>query len=233
VAGVALGRIQVSFFVPGMALVALGWVWWRAWSSLTVRDAVALCVAGVTSTFVLHGRRGTWRHPPSFCNGRRGAWRHPPSFCVAGMALATFTFVLRARRFWHGLLHEAFTPCPCEPLRRGGVIYILDNKYRTANYSGFPMSRRACTERAGGQDFCPNWPRGSAIGTVHMHNIVRAATFFMAQEKELCYWAGVWEPKGLLEQLKPITEAPVRNRTFNNLEACCAMHALILYFEIF
>ena len=147
--------------------------------------------------------------------------------------LATFTFVLRARRFWHGLLHEAFTPCPCEPLRRGGVIYILDNKYRTANYSGFPMSRRACTERAGGEDFCPNWPRGSAIGTVHIHNIVRAATFFMAQEKELCYWAGVWEPKGLLEQLKPITEAPVRNRTFNNLEACCAMHALISYFEIF
>ena len=187
----------------------------------------------MTSTFASCGRRGTWRHPPSFCNGRRGAWRHPPSFCVAGMALATFTFVLRARRFWHGLLHEAFTPCPCEPLRRGGVIYILDNKYRTANYSGFPMSRRACTERAGGQDFCPNWPRGSAIGTVHMHNIVRAATFFMAQEKELCYWAGVWEPKGLLEQLKPITEAPVRNRTFNNLEACCAMHALILYFEIF
>ena len=31
-------------------------------------------------------------------HGRRGSWRHPPSFCVAGVALATFTFVLRGRR---------------------------------------------------------------------------------------------------------------------------------------
>lgn len=46
--------------------------------------------------------------------------------------------------------HEAFTPCPCEPLRRGGMIYILDNRYHTVNHSGFPMSRRACTECAGG-----------------------------------------------------------------------------------
>ena len=63
---------------------------WRTWSGLVADDAAALCVAGVaqphihlrfawqawhhlTSTFVLHGRRSTW-------------W-HPPSFCVAGMAL--------------------------------------------------------------------------------------------------------------------------------------------------
>ena len=46
--------------------------------------------------------------------------------------------------------HEAFTPCTCEPLRRGGMIYILDNRYHTVNHSGFPMSRRACTECAGG-----------------------------------------------------------------------------------
>ena len=54
--------------------MALGWVWWRAWSPLVARDAAALCVAGValgdidlrfgvaawrlaTSTFVLRGSR--------------------------------------------------------------------------------------------------------------------------------------------------------------------------------
>ena len=45
--------------------------------------------------------------------------------------------------------HEAFTPCPCGPLQRGGMVYILDNKYHTVNHSGFPMSRRPCTECAG------------------------------------------------------------------------------------
>ena len=78
-----------------------------------------------TSAVVSRGRRGTGRHPPSFCvaavllmglvgsgdalnpavtpcyfawqtwhlatsaivsRGRRGTWRHPPSFCVASVA---------------------------------------------------------------------------------------------------------------------------------------------------
>ena len=33
--------------MAGVALMALGWVWWRAWSPLVARDAAALCVAGV------------------------------------------------------------------------------------------------------------------------------------------------------------------------------------------
>ena len=33
-----------SFCVAGVALMALGWVWWRAWSLLVARDAAALCV---------------------------------------------------------------------------------------------------------------------------------------------------------------------------------------------
>ena len=68
----------------------------------------------VTSIFVSSGKRGTWRHLPSFCvagvalgdihlrfawqawqlatspfvlRGRRGTWRHLPSFHVAGVAL--------------------------------------------------------------------------------------------------------------------------------------------------
>ena len=57
--------------------MALGWLWWRAWSPLVAGDAAALCVAGValgdihlrftwqawhleTSTFVLRGSRGTY-----------------------------------------------------------------------------------------------------------------------------------------------------------------------------
>ena len=47
VAGVALGDIHLHFV-------------WQAWHL-------------VTSTFTLHGRRGTWRQGPPLC-GRRGTW---------------------------------------------------------------------------------------------------------------------------------------------------------------
>ena len=57
--------------------MALGWLWWRAWTGLVAGDAAALCVAGValgdislrfawqarhlvTYTFVLRGSRGTY-----------------------------------------------------------------------------------------------------------------------------------------------------------------------------
>ena len=105
VAGVALGDIHRHSM-------------WQVWRS-------------VTSTFVLRGRRGTygtglalvtrlvpvWRRGRRLClRGRRGTWRHPPSFCVAGVALGdidrhsarqawhlvTSTFVLRGRRGTYG-----------------------------------------------------------------------------------------------------------------------------------
>ena len=95
-----------SFCVAGMALRALGWLWWHAWAGVSRRWLRA------TS----RGRRGTWSHPPSFCvagvalmalgwlwwrawagfsrwwrrgilRGRRGTWSHPPPFHVAGLAL--------------------------------------------------------------------------------------------------------------------------------------------------
>ena len=79
-----------AFCVAGVALIVLGWLWWRAWAPLGAVVAAAVCVAGMalrdidlrfawqawhfaTSTFTLRGRRGTWRH------GR--------AFCVAGVAL--------------------------------------------------------------------------------------------------------------------------------------------------
>ena len=70
-------RHPSSFCVAGVALMALGWLWWRAWSPLVAGDAAALCMASValgdihlcfawqawhleTSTFVLRSRRGTY-----------------------------------------------------------------------------------------------------------------------------------------------------------------------------
>ena len=67
-------RHPASFHVAGVALMALGWLWWRVWAGLVAGDAAARCVAGValgdihldlawkawhlvTSTFA---RRGTW-----------------------------------------------------------------------------------------------------------------------------------------------------------------------------
>ena len=104
--------------VAGVALMALGWLWWRAWFPVDTVDATAVCVAGLhlaTSSVTLRGRRGTWRHGPPLCvagvalmalgwlwwrawflvgagrrrclRGRRGTWRHRASLCVAGVAL--------------------------------------------------------------------------------------------------------------------------------------------------
>ena len=118
--------------MAGVALMTLGWIWWRAWSPLVARGAAALCVAGValnTSTFVLRGRRGAydtgldlvarlepvsrpWRrgtfrgrrgtcsqaHINFVLHGRRGTWRHQRCICVAGVALMTLGWIWR--RFW-------------------------------------------------------------------------------------------------------------------------------------
>jgi len=87
-AAVALGNIDFHFVwqatwrhrpslcVAGVALMALGWLWWRAWFPFVAIVAVAVCVARVafgsidlhsvwqawhlaTSTFTLCGRRDT------------------------------------------------------------------------------------------------------------------------------------------------------------------------------
>ena len=122
-------RHPPSFCVAGVTLMALGWLWWRAWSPLVAGDAAALCVASValgdmhlhfmwqarhlvTSTFVSRGRRGTWRHLPSFC-GRRALmalgwlwWRawsplvagEPCHFAWQAWHLVTCTFISCGRR---------------------------------------------------------------------------------------------------------------------------------------
>ena len=52
-----------SLRLAGVPLMALGWLWWRAWVRWVPRGAAPLSM------------------------GRRGAWWHLPSFCVAGVAL--------------------------------------------------------------------------------------------------------------------------------------------------
>ena len=74
----------------------------------------------MTSTFVSHGKRGTWSHPPSFCVADMAlmalGWLWRAALCVAGVALGdihlrfawqawhlvTSTFVLRGRRDTYG-----------------------------------------------------------------------------------------------------------------------------------
>ena len=96
-------RHPPSFGVAGVALVALGWLWWRAWSPLVARDAAALCVAGVA----LMALGWLWWRAWSPLVARGAA-----ALCVACVALgdiyrrfawqawclATSTFVLRGRR---------------------------------------------------------------------------------------------------------------------------------------
>ena len=107
-----------SFHVAGVALRALGWIWWRAWARIGRRWCRG----------TLRGRHGAWRHLPSFrvagvtlkalawlwwrawarigrrwrrgtLRGRPGTWWHLPSFHVAGVALGDiYTFVSRGRR---------------------------------------------------------------------------------------------------------------------------------------
>ena len=122
-------RHRLSLCVAGVALMALGWLWQRAWVLWSARGC-------------LRGRRGTWRHRPSLCvagmalgdidlhfawqawhlwhwagsggalgyfgrrgclRGRRGTWRHRPSLCVASVALGDIDlhFAWQAWHLWH------------------------------------------------------------------------------------------------------------------------------------
>ena len=83
VAGVALGDIHLRF--P-----------WQAWHL-------------ATSTFVSRGRRATYGTGTGLAGdavalgGRRGTWRHAPSFRLAGVALGDmcFRFTWQAWHLWH------------------------------------------------------------------------------------------------------------------------------------
>ena len=64
--GVAFGDINLHS-VAAMALISLGWLWWRAWFPLAPRLSVWQAWRLEASTSILCGRRGTWRHRTSLC----------------------------------------------------------------------------------------------------------------------------------------------------------------------
>ena len=102
-------RHRPSLCVAGVALMALGWLWWRAWFPVDSVDAAALCMAGVALGDMALGWL-LWR-----------AWFPvdavvAAALCVAGVALgdidrhfawqawhlATSTVTLRGRRGTYG-----------------------------------------------------------------------------------------------------------------------------------
>jgi len=61
-----------SFCVAGVALMALGWLWWRAWAGFSRRDAAALCVVGLALGDIhLRFARQAWQLWRLGRNGRR------------------------------------------------------------------------------------------------------------------------------------------------------------------
>ena len=118
VAGVALGDIYLRFaWHAGVALVALGWLCWRAWTGLVAGDAAAFCVAGVALGDIYFGFAWQAWHLVTIYFGF--AWqachlRHwagsggalgpdyspvtPRHFAWQAWHLATSTLVLRGRR---------------------------------------------------------------------------------------------------------------------------------------
>ena len=83
--------------MAGVALTALGWLWWRAWVWRAPRLFAWIC-------FTLRGRLGTYatklalvarlvpsgRRGRGAClRGRRGTWRHLSSLCVAVVIYVT------------------------------------------------------------------------------------------------------------------------------------------------
>ena len=99
-----------SFCVAGVALTGLGGALGPVWSRMTPRHFAWQAWHNLTSTFVLHGRRGTISHPPSFCvagvalMGLGGAlgpvWSRmtPRHFAWQAWHNLTSAFVSRGRR---------------------------------------------------------------------------------------------------------------------------------------
>ena len=97
-----------SFCVAGVALMDMGWLWWRAGARLVAGDAAQLCVAGVA---LGHFHFGTWQHPPSFRVAGVALGHIHFRFCVAGVALMASCWLLVAT---HHLSHTpSFTHHLC------------------------------------------------------------------------------------------------------------------------
>ena len=106
-------RHPPMFCVAGVALMALGWVWWCPWGPSVVgalRHFAWQASRLATSTCTLRGRSGTWRHSPTFCvagvahcGAALAGVAHMAlgaALCAAGVALGDIDLGL-AWQAWH------------------------------------------------------------------------------------------------------------------------------------
>ena len=116
VAGVALMAIYLRFAWQAWRLETFtfilrgkqgtygtAWRAWTAWSPVTLRHFAWQAWPSATSTFVLRGMVWHLVTATFAVRGRRGTWRHPPSFHVAGVALGDIhlRFAWQAWHLWH------------------------------------------------------------------------------------------------------------------------------------
>jgi len=95
--------------VAGVALMALGWLWWCValtlgvlwWCAWFPVDAAAVCVRGIR--------------------------KHQPPFCVAGVAFGNIAFTLFGSRGTHGtgLARAVGFPCPAFPIPSSTFLCYL------------------------------------------------------------------------------------------------------------
>ena len=95
--------------LPGVALMALGWVWWRAWGPLVARGAAALCVAGVALGDI--HLRFAWQawHLDIHLRFTWQAWHLATSTCSSTCNFFNLSIL-------HHLLCLSFLPCPSSTL---------------------------------------------------------------------------------------------------------------------
>ena len=80
--------VTLSLCMAGVARMALGWLWWRAWARFSRPGRRA----------TLHGRRGAWRHLPSLRVARVALGDIHLHFAWQAWRLVLSTFVLRGKR---------------------------------------------------------------------------------------------------------------------------------------
>ena len=93
-----------SLCVAGVALMALDWLWWRAWFPVTPFTLRGRCGTSGTGLALVARlvpvcRRG---HRGCLC-GRCGTWRHRPSLCAAAVVLGDIDlhFAWQVWHLWH------------------------------------------------------------------------------------------------------------------------------------
>ena len=93
-----------SLCVAGVALMALGWLWWRAWVPVDAVDAAALCLAGAAlGDMDRHFAWQAWHLATSTFTLRGVDAVDTPALCVAGVALGDIDvhFAWQVWHLWH------------------------------------------------------------------------------------------------------------------------------------